>query len=166
MSVKQKNFECEKPLEGTKLSAVEKGKLNRRNWDAYLKFLRNSKQKFPINQYGDVNLSLVAELCGFKRQVFANNKAFASELEDAVVLIGTELVEPKDPSGQMDDEIKLLKKQLSAQKRDVAILEEKNDGLSKQLMETRAELKKVKKQSLEADESLEFMIETGRRFTL
>jgi len=62
--------------------------------------------------------------------------------------------------------VTLLRKQLNDAMRDLALLEEKNAGLSKQLSLKRKEIKRLTKKSEEDAESLEFMLETGRRFSL
>lgn len=165
--MKTSDFECEKPPEGVKLSAPEKGKLNKRNFDAYVKHLRATGQKFPINnQNQDVNLSRISELCGFQRQVFANNKALKNKLEEEVKNIGTDAREGKDPETRIDNDMKNLRKQLSNAKRDLALAEEKIDGLQRQLIAVNSELKRSGEEKEEAAESLDYMISTGRRFSL
>lgn len=161
-----KKFFCKKPPVGVKLSAPEKGKLNRHNFDAYVKHLEDTSQKFPISQFGDVNLSLIADRCGFQRQVWATNAALKEQLDSAVKRIGTDAVEGKDPETRIDHDMKNLRKQLSNAKRDLALAEEKIDGLQRQLIVANSELKRSDEQKEEAAESLDYMISTGRRFTL
>jgi len=164
--MKSSDFVCEKPPEGVKLSAPEKGKLNRKNFDAYVKHLKVTGQKFPISQFGDVNLSLIADLCGFQRQVWANNTALKERLDSEVKSIGTDAVEGRDPETRIDNDMKNLRKQLSNAKRDLALAEEKIDGLQRQLITVNSELKRSDEEKEEAAESLAYMISTGRRFTL
>lgn len=164
--MKDKSFICEKPPEGVKLSGPEKGKLNKRNFDAYVKYLKNTGQKFPISQFGDINYSQIAELCGFDRQVFAKNKALKQQLHDEAKIIGTDAVEGKDPETRTDNELKNLKKQLSNARKDLALAEEKIEGLQKQLIQVNSELRRSEEDKEEAAESLDFMINTGRRFSL
>ncbi len=159
-------FQYEKPPVGKKLSAPEKGRLNKKNLDNYIAYLKETGQKFSENQHGDVNESEVAEKCGFLRQVFATNKNMAKTLTDAVKEIGTTNVAGRDPQESQAQEVILLRKQLNDAMRDVALLEEKNAGLSKQLSLKRKEIKRLTKKSEEDAESLEFMLETGRRFSL
>lgn len=164
--MKSSDFKCEKPLDDEKLSAPEKGKLNRKNFDAYVKHLKAMGQKFPISQFGDVNLSLIAELCGFQRQVWSNNATLKERLDREVKSIGTDAVEGKDPETRIDNDMKNLRKQLSNSKRDLALAEEKIDGLQRQLISVNSELKRSDEEKEEAAESLDYMISTGRRFTL
>lgn len=159
-------FECERPGEGIKLSAPEKGKLNKRNFDAYVNFLRRTEKKFPINNFGDVNLSAIAELCGFERQVFSRNTALREKLDAEVKAIGTDAVAGKDPESRIDSDVKYLRKQLSDAKRDLSLAEEKIEGLQRQLIQLSSELKRSNLDREEVEESLEHMISTGRRFTL
>ena len=164
--MKSSEFECEKPPEGVKLSAPEKGRLNKRNFENYVKHLQKNGEKFPINQFGDVNTSLISDLCGFNRQVFATNQTLKEMLSEAVNRIGTAIVEGKDTETRLDGDIKRLRKQVSDAKKDLALAEEKIEALQRQLLERDAELKRSEQASREAAESLDHMISTGRRFTL
>jgi chromosome segregation ATPase len=111
-------------------------------------------------------LSLIADLCGFQRQVWAKNAALKEQLDSAVKRIGTDAVEGKDPETRIDNDMKSLRKQLSNAKRDLALAEEKIDGLQRQLILVNSELKRADEEKEEASESLDYMISTGRRFTL
>jgi hypothetical protein len=164
--MKSSDFQCEKPPEGQKLSAPEKGKLNKRNFDAYVDYLKATGEKFPINQFGDINFSQIAELCGFERQVFSRNKVLKEKLDADVKFIGTDAVDGKDPESRVDNDLKNLRKQLSNAKRDLALAEEKIDGLQRQLITVNSELKRSDEEKEEAAESFAYMISTGRRFTL
>jgi chromosome segregation ATPase len=159
-------FMCERPPAGIKLSAPEKGRLNKRNFCAYVKHLEASELKFPINQFGDINLSVISEQCGFQRQVFANNKALKADLDNAVRRIGTDVMEGQDTESRLDNDLKIQRKQLSDARRDLALAEEKIDGLQRQLVGMNTELKRSQESNEEATESLDYMISTGRRFTL
>ena len=161
-----KKFVCEKPPQGVELSGPEKGKLNKKNFENYVRHLRETGEKFPINHYGDINLSKVAKLCGFERQVFTRNKSLAQKLDEEAKSIGTDVVEGKDPESRLDTDLKNLRKQLNSAKRDLALAEEKIDGLQRQLIELNSELRRSIEEREEASESLDYMITTGRRFTL
>lgn len=164
MSVTNKDFKYE-PAHPD-ISPRAKGKLNDKNYRAYVKFLKKHKLKFPSNDDGDVNIKAVAEICGFERQVFYVNKTLKPLLTENVIEIGTELVEGRDPSGALSEEVVELRKQLNDAKRDLALTEEEKEGLEKQLMEARKTIRQLEKNSAEEAESLEHIIETGRRFTL
>lgn len=138
-------FQFKKPPEGRRLSAPEKGKLNKQNLDNYIAYLKETGEKFSENQHGDVNESEVAEKCGFLRQVFATNKNMAKTLSDAVKEIGTTNVAGRDPEESQAQEVVFLRKQLNDAMRDLALFEEKNAGLSKQITEMRKEIKRLKK---------------------
>lgn len=159
-------FECIKPLDNEKLSAPEKGALNKKNLQSYIKHLMRTEQKFSVNQHGDINLTDVAKKCGFNRQVFATNASMAKLLDDAVKEIGTTIIEGQNPEDRQNEELIHVKKQLNNSLRDLALLEEKNAAFNQQIMELRNEIKRLKNQSNENAESLEYMFETGRRFTI
>jgi hypothetical protein len=164
--MKSSKFICERPPEGVKLSAPEKGKLNKRNFEAYVNYLKETGRKFPISQFGDVNHSKIAELCGFERQVFSNNKSLKERLDAEVKSIGTDAVEGKDPESRVEIDMKSLRKQLSNVRRDLALAEEKIEGLQRQLIDRDSKLRRSVEQNEEVAESLDYMISTGRRFAL
>ena len=159
-------FKYQNPPNNKKLSGPEKGRLNKQNLLDFIAYLKKTGQKFPENQFGDVNESYVAEQCGFRRTVFSTTQSMGDILKNAVLTMGTETIEGRDPDERNNYEAKQLKKQLNDAKRDLAIIEEKNAALEVQLSKKREEIKRLTKKTHEDAESLEFMLETGRRFTL
>ena len=157
-------FIAELPPEGSNLNGVQKGRLNKKNLLAYLKLKEKHEEPFAVNQNGEVNTSLVSRICNFERQVF-NDKSktkskLRAELDRVVALVGTVVVSNRD------DDVKSLTKQLNDEKRDNGLAAEKIRGLTKQIFELKQEVRRLNKKSSEDHESLESMIETGRRFSL
>ncbi len=161
-----KEFIAELPPVGSNLNGVQKGRLNKKNLLAYLKLKEKHKEPFAVNQNGEVNTSLVSRICNFERQVLKDKSKSKEELDRVVALVGTVVVKAKKPSNQLDDDVKSLTKQLNDEKRDNAIAAEKISGLTSQVFELKQEVRRLNKKSSEDHESLESMIETGRRFTL
>lgn len=163
-------FIAELPPEGSNLNGVQKGRLNKKNLLAYLKLKEKYKEPFAVNQNGEVNTSLVSRICNFERQVFNDKSKSKSksreELDRVVALVGTVVVKAKKPSNQLGDDVKSLTKQLNDEKRDNGLAAEKISGLTKQIFELKQEVRRLNKKSSEDHESLESMIETGRRFSL
>jgi hypothetical protein len=162
-------FIAELPPEGSNLNGVQKGRLNKKNLLAYLKLKEKHEEPFAVNQNGEVNTSLVSRICNFERQVF-NDKSktkskLRAELDRVVALVGTVVVKAKKSSNR-DDDVKSLTKQLNDEKRDNGLAAEKISGLTKQIFELKQEVRRLNKKSSEDHESLESMIETGRRFSL
>ncbi len=159
-------FIAELPPVGSNLNGVQKGRLNKKNLLAYLKLKEKHEEPFAVNQYGELNTSLVADLCNFERQVIKPKKKLRAELDRVVALVGTVVVKAKKSSNRDDDDVKSLTKQLNDEKRDNAIAAEKISGLTSQVFELKQEIRRLNKKSSEDHESLESMIETGRRFSL
>ena len=167
-----KEFIAELPAVSSNLNGVQKGRLNKKNLLAYLKLKEKHKEPFAVNQNGEVNTSLVSRICNFERQVFNDNSKSKSksklraELDRVVALVGTVVVKAKKSSNRDDDDVKSLTKQLNDEQRDNALAGEKISGLTAQVFELKQEIRRLNKKSSEDHESLESMIETGRRFSL
>jgi hypothetical protein len=151
---------------GKNLSPAEKKKRTLDKYGAYVERLQRNKDKFPLNQLGEVNHSVIAKSCRFRRQVFFNNKTLKLKLEDDVKKIGTCLIEGKSPETVMDQNLTLVNKLLNKKSKDLSIAEGTIAGLKKQILQLENENKQLKNQSQEETESFNYMIETGRRFTL
>lgn len=147
-----------------KLSPTEQNKINKDNYSAYVAKLKAIGGKFPLNQFGNVNLTSVAEECGFERGSFADKEsALSKQLAKDIKLIGTQI---KDES-EVESSLKKQKDEAS-----------KNASkLSKELERTTAEVYKLRevvalleqeKKALEhklkgKSEAHESMLDDGRR---
>ena len=80
--------------------------------------------------------------------------------------IGTEVVKGKTVEEMMEGNLISTSSELSKCRKDLAIAEEKIDGLTKQNLKLQSANRKLQQQSKEKDESLDHAIESGRRFTL
>ena len=150
----------------SKISAVEKGLINKQRYADYVKDLESEGKKFPLNQFGDVNLTEVAEAFGINRQVFFRNKTMKQQLDDDVKRIGTELTEGEKPDDALAKKAKASSEQVNKLMRDLAVAEEKVSALQQQIMQLELENKRLKNNNEEAAASLDHMLATGRRFTL
>nr|MBP9507575.1 hypothetical protein [Bacteroides sp.] len=141
----------------SKISAVEKGLINKQRYADYVKDLESEGKKFPLNQFGDVNLTEVAEACGFNRQVFFRNKTMKQQLDDDVKRIGTELTEGEKPDDALAKKAKASSEQVNKLMRDLAVAEEKVSALQQQIMQLELENKRLKNNNEEAAASLDHM---------
>ncbi|HAS25117.1 MAG TPA: hypothetical protein DCR64_06115 [Vibrio sp.] len=149
-----------------KISAVEKGAINKQRYSDYVSGLETEGRKFPINQFGDLNLTEIASACGFNRQVFSTNKSMKQQLISDAKRIGTELTDGKKQDDVLAKKAKASSEQVNKLMRDLSVAEEKISALQQQVMQLEVENKRLKNDKNEATASLEFMFETGRRFTL
>ena len=147
-------------------SQVQKGRINRQRYSAYVAELEATGRKFPVNQFGNVNLTLIAEACGFRRQVFSTNKNMRERLEKDIFRIGTET------SQDMGVDT-LLAKKASDKTKEASQLRKELDAKTQEIAVLRSELESVKKlvrelavRNTEADSIFTEMVTTGRRFSL
>lgn len=146
-----------------KPSPNKKAKINRENYASYVANLEATGAKFPTNQFGSANLSLIAESCGFKRGVIQNEesflgKAFRKDLER----IGTAL--PTTKNKGIASEVKANEAPKYAAR--LVKVSAEVEQLRKALSSAHEEIHLLKKQKEEDTERLELMLETGRRVFL
>lgn len=144
------------------IGAVKKGKINKARYAEYVSNLELTGKKFPINNFGQVNLSEIASKCGFNRQVFATNKLMKLQLEADVRRIGTN-TNDSDLSSQKKERIdidvsKLMK---SIDFKDFEIL-----SLKKQINELLKVVHDLESNRSESKAIYEELLLSGRRFTL
>ncbi|MDW7644812.1 MAG: hypothetical protein SCI25_07185 [Desulfuromonadales bacterium] len=156
-----------------KISPHEKGILNAKNYAKYVKGLEENGKQFPVNQFGEVNKEAVAAACGFNRQVFnpKSNKKMADRLAADVDRIGIEgeYIPPQAPGeseGALARRAKKSAETVSKLRKDLAIEKEKVTSLEVQIKKLEYELDTLKQSSAEQKNSFDFMVSTGRRFTL
>lgn len=135
-------------------------------YKAYVQVLESEGKAFPANQHGGVNLSKVADECGFLRQVFHQNKTIAALLDEDARRIGTEIHKPNKTDEYLTEKISDAEKAVGQLRKSNSRLSEENDALRKQIMELETVNIRLKNAKKEGEESLEHMIQTGRRFTL
>ena len=148
------------------ISKVEKGRINKQNYADYVATLEKEGKKFPLNQFGDINLSAIAEACGFNRQVFATNKGMAEQLKADVKRIGTILVAGESQDSALAKKAKASTMEASRLAKDLGVAEAKIKALQEQVMKLELENKQLKNGKEESEATLEHMLVTGRRFTL
>lgn len=148
------------------INQIEKGRINRQELQNYLDELRNSGNRLPINQQGQVNKTKIATKCGFHRQVFKTNQTMKKLLEDAVNEIGTDISAPVNDENYLSKKISDSEMMLSQLRRGNSLMSEEITALRKQIMELESENNRLKHKQDETEVSFEEMLQTGRRFTL
>jgi hypothetical protein len=141
----------------------------------YVLELEQAGKKFPVNQFGDVNFSKIADECGNRRQWFSESakKVFCSHgdtLEQVIAKdirrIGSEFVLAKDPEAVLVDiadsksrEANRLRSMLEQKSKENEILREQVERLS-------AEVRLLRASAAEITTQQELMIDSGRSFIL
>ena len=148
------------------LSPVEKGIINKKMYAAYVADLKAKGDKFPINNYGEVNLSRIAKECGFNRQVFSNNTSMKQALSDDVKLIGTDITKGSNKESRLakkvnkeSEESSRLKKELDARVQEIVALKE-------QIVKLEAEIQRHNSTVNRMDLAMNELLTSGRRFSL
>jgi seryl-tRNA synthetase len=149
------------------LSPNEKSKINRTNYAAYVANLEATKTKFPINQFGDANISLVAKTCGFSRDAFNNKRSFlAKALQEDISRIGTELHSANEKEDYLETRAKTATKSASKREKELERTTAEIETLREQVKSLELENFNLKQKESEGVEIQEMMIETGRRVFL
>ena len=141
----------------------------------YVLQLEQAGKKFPINQFGDINFSKIADECGNRRQWFSESakKIFCSNgdtLERVIAKdirrIGSEFLAAKDSESILVDiadsksrEANRLRTMLEQKSKENEILREQVERLS-------AEIRLLRTSAAEISSQQELMIDTGRSFIL
>ncbi len=144
-------------------------------YEDYVDELEKKGQKFPINQFGGVNLNQIQEKAGLRRQWFSENrsKTFGGEkrtLEEImkadIKRIGTEITPPKDP----DEELSRIADNSSREANQLRqMLEQKskeNEQLRSDVLKLKEEVRALKSRVSEAESCEEEMLDSGRYFSL
>jgi len=148
------------------LSPHEKNKLNIQNYEAYIKDLETTGEKFPLNQFGDVNLTAVAQKCKFNRQVFSNNKHFQHRLTKDIERIGTDIHKGQDHRDR-DAEIAATKSQEASKlRRELDAKVQEIELLREELTKARDKILELENKQNEGELTLDEILSTGRRFTI
>ena len=161
-----------------KISPRKKGLQNAKNYAEYIANLERNGKKFPLSpNTGEVNKTAVAAACGFNRQVFASNEKMAVRLAADVGRIGLmgmsdELIEDLADEPVLESESSLAKKlkkaneQIGKLKKDLALKEATMSAHEAQIIKLENENAQLNKSSAEQRNSFDFIVSTGRRFTL
>ena len=147
-----------------KLSAPEKGRINKERYNAYVANLEATSKKFPTNQLGNVNNSLVAEICGFGRNVLYTS--LKEQFEEDIKRIGTELHEGVDKATRLDKKASEKTKIASALQKDLDAKVQEIYSLRNQVDELQIKILKLENRENEMDMGMDELISNGRRFSL
>ncbi|PHN29759.1 hypothetical protein [Pseudomonas sp. ICMP 561] len=141
----------------------------------YVAQLEQAGKKFPVNQFGDINFSKIADECGNRRQWFSESakKVFgpqADALERIIAKdirrVGSEFAPPKDPESVLVDIADTKSREANRLR---AVLEQKskeNDLLRDQVERLSAEVRLLRANAAEVSGQQELMIDSGRSFIL
>ena len=150
----------------TKISAVEKGRINKESYAAYIAELEATGKKFPTNNFGEVNLTAIAKACGFNRQVFSNNQAMRAALNEDIERIGTDISEgqpketrPHKKASEKSKEGSRLHKELEARTNEI-------ETLKAQILELNKRIAELEGGKHEMDLAFDELLASGRRYCL
>lgn len=146
----------------SKPNAVEKGKINKSRFSDYIHKLELTGKKFPINNFGAVNLSEVAKHCGFNRQVFSTNAAMREQLDAAIKRIGTSvdaIPAKKSPNEDKSRDIDKILTMLDLKDAEIAALKNEIRSLKQAVSDLECK-------SSEYNSVFDDLLLTGRRFHL
>ena len=131
----------------------------------YVEQLEMTGGKFPADEEDDLDVVRLAKNIGFPTARLSS-PSIKNQLNEDIKRIGTELVKGKTVEERMEDKLISTSSELNKSRKDLAIAQEKIDGLTKQNLQLQSAVRKLKQQSTEKDENLAHAIHSGRRFAL
>lgn len=141
-----------------KLSALEQ-------YHDYVERLEQLGGKFPVDSDGDIDINRLCKSIGIPRARL-NSPTIKKCLAEDMARIGTDTVKGKSVEERMESHLTATSSELSKCKQDLALAEEKIEGLTQQILQMESTKRRMQKESNEKDESLQHTIETGRRWTI
>jgi hypothetical protein len=150
----------------TNVSPVEKGRINKANYVAYVAELKATGKKFPLNQFGEVNLSGIAKACGFLRGVFTTNKSLKQLLDSDILIIGTEIKDGAELDTRLSQKAEEKSKEASKLHKDLDAKVQEVNSLREQIDELKKCIRELESRSNETALSMDELLDSGRRFTL
>lgn len=141
----------------------------------YVTQLEQAGKKFPVNQFGDINFSKIADECGNRRQWFSESakKVFCPQgdtLEQVIAKdirrIGSEFSSPKDPESVLMDMADSKSREASRLRSMLEQKSKENELLREQVERLSAEIRMLRSTSAEVTNQQELMIDSGRSFIL
>ncbi len=138
-------------------------------YEAYIKNLLDNKRPLPINQFGDVNFSIIAKVCNNRRQWFSENaekvmpngKTLRATIAFDVETLGTAMVESRNSDIVISEETSNLKKENNKLRRYLDVKTSELEWLRKENEQLKVQLKMRKE---EAANRFDEMMESGRSF--
>jgi len=142
-----------------RLSPNEQAKQNKLNYEHYVRELESNHKRFPVNQFGAVNRSLIAKICGIQsRDVFTREKSsLKKQLESDVLRIGLEVHERKTSNNSVEH------RAAKGNKNSVTVLSAEVENLRAKVSLLEEENRKLKIQLNEKEIMQEKMLDDGRR---
>lgn len=144
-------------------------------YKSYVMQLEQAGKKFPVNQFGDINFSKIADECGNRRQWFSESakKVFCPQgdtLEQVIAKdirrIGSEFSSPKDAESVLADMADSKSKEASRLRSMLEQKSKENELLREQVERLSAEVRTLRSTAAEVSGQQEMMIDSGRSFIL
>ena len=141
----------------------------------YVLQLEQAAKKFPVNQFGDVNFSKIADECGNRRQWFSESakKTYCPHgdtLEQVIAKdirrIGTEFIAARDPESILVDIADSKSREANRLRSMLEQKSKENEMLREQVERLSAEVRQLRSSAAEISGRQELMIDSGRSFIL
>ncbi|QEY75060.1 hypothetical protein [Pseudomonas denitrificans (nom. rej.)] len=142
---------------------------------AYVNQLELAGGKFPVNQFGDVNFSKIADECGNRRQWFSESakKIFGDSgqplervIANDIRRIGSDVTASKDPESVLIDLAESKSREVSQLRSMLDQKSKENELLRSHVERLAAELRLLRSTASELSSQHEMMVDSGRSFIL
>lgn len=137
--------------------------------------LEQEGRKFPVNQFGEPNLTKIAEESGLRRQWFSenfrrtfgdDNKSLDAILKADINRIGTNKARPKDPAERLSNIADNRSREASQLRQMLEIKSRENEQLRLDVDELNREIQRLKNKLSEAEIRKKELLNSGRLFSL
>ena len=144
-------------------------------YEDYVHELEKQGQKFPVNQFGGINLQKIQEAAGVRRQWFSENskKIFGKEkktleaiIQADIKRIGTEIAPPRDPDEELSKIADHNSREASQLRQMLEQKSKENEQLRTDVVKLREEVRVLKSRISEAESNREEILDSGRCFFL
>jgi hypothetical protein len=132
-------------------------------YNEYVEKLEQTGGKFPVDSEGDLDIIRLAKSIGIPTARL-NSPAIKELLNEDRERVGTEVVKGKTLEERMEGNLISTSSELSKCRKDLAIAEEKINGLTTENLKLESANRKLQQQSTEKDDSIEYAVESGRRW--
>jgi predicted RNase H-like nuclease (RuvC/YqgF family) len=141
----------------------------------YVLQLEQAGKKFPVNQFGDINYSKIADECGNRRQWFSESakKVFCPQgqtleqvIKKDIRRLGSEFVAAKDPESVLVDMADSKSREANRLRSMLEQKSKENELLREQVERLSAELRLLRTSAEEISSQQDLMMDSGRSFIL
>lgn len=138
-------------------------------YQSYIKKLTIDQQPLPVNNFGDINFTVIGKACNVRRQWFSesldkkmpNGKRLKDQINFDIKMLGTETTKPKTHRPPLSDKADDLRKENNRLYKQVELATAEVEQLRNENAKLKSQLKMTQEESAN---QFDEMMESGRSF--